>query len=171
MAPAETLAKNTFLPGLAVQGRASYQTNASLCSREFSGPGVPLALEQPQEWPGWGWPPPLIWSTCSVSATPAPGDRTTTPQVPHLPRKAHERFHDTVSRCLRGGRCWAGNKQEEAVQPCQGREEFRLIPWEATLQFDLKGQAESPGWGAGGGRAWTPGEASWQKAGGMGFPE
>jgi hypothetical protein len=70
-----------------------------------------------------------------------------------------------------GGHCWAGYKQEEAAQPCQGREEPRPIPWEATLQLDLKGQAESPGWGAGGGRAWTPGEASWQKAGGLGFPE
>lgn len=102
MAPAETPAKNRFLPGLAVQGRASHQTNASLCSREFSGLGVPLALEQPQEWLGWGWTPPLIWSMCSMSAAPATGDRTTTLQVPHLPRKAPERFHDTVSRCVGG---------------------------------------------------------------------
>ena len=105
MAPAETPAKNRFLPGLGVQGRASYRTNASLCSQEFSGPGAPLTLEQPQEWPRWGWAPRLLWSTCSVSVTPATGDRTTTLQGPHLPRKAHERFHDIVSRCLAGGRC------------------------------------------------------------------
>lgn len=78
MASAETPAKNRFLPGLDVQGRASYQTKASLCSREFSGPGVPLALEQPQEWPGWRCTPPRVWSMCSMSVTPAAGDRTTT---------------------------------------------------------------------------------------------
>lgn len=72
-----------------------------------------------------------------------------------------------------GGRplSWAGYKQEEAVQPCQVREESQPTTWEATLQSDLKGQAESPGCGAGGGKACTAGEASWQKAGGMGFPE
>ena len=58
-----------------------------------------------------------------------------------------------------------------AVLPCQVREESQPTTWEATLQLDLKGQAGSPGCGAGGGKAWAPGEASWQKAGGMGFPE